>query len=112
MKPITEQSLHDLELLDDQVMLAAAVASSFDPFELFGTESLVDDERVELIDGLAAVCDEVDVGAPYRHWASTLARVGPPTLSTAPAQRSFWKGLPGPDNSLRSIKSAAPSSCR
>ena len=42
----------------------------------------------------------------------TLASVVEPTLSTPPAQRSFESGFAVPDNSLRSITSAAPSPLR
>ena len=46
---------------------------------------------------------------PYFVLAQALARVWLPTVSTTPAQRSLASGLPGADNSARSITSAAPS---
>ncbi|MFY1620995.1 hypothetical protein, partial [Micromonospora sp. WMMD736] len=56
--------------LDDDVKLTAAISTHFDPLKVLGTESLIDDRRVEQIDGLAAVCDEVEVaGSEYRHWS-------------------------------------------
>lgn len=59
-----------LDVLDDRVQLTAALATHFDPFALLGADSLLDDERADVIDGLAAVCDEVEVaGSDYRHWA-------------------------------------------
>lgn len=67
MKQLVARSL---ETLDDHITLTAAVSTHFDPFEVLHTESLLDDDRVEAIDVLAAVCDEVDVdGSSYRHWS-------------------------------------------
>jgi hypothetical protein len=67
MKPVDARAL---DALDDEVKLTAAISTHFDPFTVLGAESLLDDQRVELIDGLAGVCDEVEVaGSSYRHWS-------------------------------------------
>lgn len=59
-----------LKALDDRVKLAAAISANFDPLRLFHADSLLDDNRVEMIDVLAAVCDEVEVTeGNYRHWS-------------------------------------------
>ena len=58
-----------LDALDDRVKLTAALSTHFDPFAVLGG-SLLDDDRVESIDALATVCDEVEVaGSGYRHWS-------------------------------------------
>src|SRR5690606_40465827 len=46
---------------------------------------------------------------PYLVAAQTFAKTWLPTTSTAPAQRSFAKGLPGEENSARSNTCVAPS---
>ncbi|MGD9525716.1 MAG: ATP-binding protein [Dehalococcoidia bacterium] len=59
-----------LDALDDRVALTAALSTHFDPLGVLGAELLLKDDRVELIDGLAAVCDEVEVaGSDHRHWS-------------------------------------------
>jgi hypothetical protein len=59
-----------LDALDDRVKLTAAIATHFDPIQVLDAESLINDDRIEGIDGLAAVCDEVEVpGGGYRHWS-------------------------------------------
>ena len=61
---------HALDVLDDRVQLTAAIATHFDPFAVLGADSLLEDDRAEAIDGLAALCEEVEVaGSGYRHWA-------------------------------------------
>jgi hypothetical protein len=67
MKPADARAL---DTLDDRVKLTAAITTHFDPFTVLGAKSLLADHRVELIDGLASVCDEVEVaGSSYRHWS-------------------------------------------
>jgi hypothetical protein len=67
MKPVDARAL---DTLDDRVKLTAAITTHFDPFTMLGAKSLLADHRVELIDGLASVCDEVEVaGSSYRHWS-------------------------------------------
>jgi hypothetical protein len=59
-----------LEALDEHVLLTAAVSTHFDPLKVLGAGPLLDDARVDVVDGLAAVCEEVDVaGSDYRQWA-------------------------------------------
>lgn len=62
-----------LDGLDDGVMLTAALSTHFDPskvLKVLKADSLLADTRVELIDGLAGACDEVEVpGSDYRQWA-------------------------------------------
>jgi hypothetical protein len=59
-----------LDAVDDRVKLTAAIFSHFDPMQVLGSGSLLEDDRVEAIDGLAGVCDEVEVAdSGYRHWS-------------------------------------------
>ena len=59
-----------LDVLDERVLLTAAVTAHFDPLAVLAAGRLVDDTRVDMVDGLAAVCDEVEVaGSGYRHWS-------------------------------------------
>lgn len=67
MRPAVARAL---DVLDDRVQLTAAIATHFDPFAVLGADSLLEDDRAAVIDGLAALCDEVEVaGSGYRHWA-------------------------------------------
>src|SRR6202007_3354966 len=58
---------------------------------------------------MPAARPQAAMAPPYFVIESRLASVVEPTLSTPPAQRSLANGLEGPDSSLRSITSAAPS---
>lgn len=67
MRPIATPGL---DALDDRVKLTAALSTHFDPLEVLDAESLLDDHRIESIDGLATVCDEIEVaGSGYRQWS-------------------------------------------
>jgi hypothetical protein len=62
-----------LDALDDRVKLTAALSTHFDPLGVLGVhgaESLLDDDRIESIDALATVSEEIEVaGSGYRHWS-------------------------------------------
>lgn len=55
--------------LETSKRLTAAIRSDFDPYSLFETDSLLNYERADLIDGLAQLCKEVDAGSGRRHWS-------------------------------------------
>ena len=61
---------------------------------------------------MPAARPQAAIAPPYLVIESRFASVVEPTLSTPPAQRSLAMGLAAPDNSLRSITSAAPISFR
>ncbi|CAH0137266.1 hypothetical protein SRABI26_00384 [Arthrobacter sp. Bi26] len=57
-----------LDVLDDRQKLTVAVSTTFDPLQLLQDE-VQPGKRMALLDGLAAVCDEVEVeGKDYRQW--------------------------------------------
>lgn len=62
-----------LDALDEHVKLTVALSTHFDPLGLFGVsgaEALPADDRIESIDALATVSEEVAVaGSGYRHWS-------------------------------------------
>jgi len=59
-----------LDALEDRVKLTAALSTHFDPLGVLGAESLLDDDRIESIDALATVSEEIEVaGSGYRHWS-------------------------------------------
>ena len=61
---------------------------------------------------IPAASPQAATAPPYLVIDRTFESVVDPTLSIPPAHRSFASGLAGPDNSLRSITSAAPMSLR
>jgi hypothetical protein len=62
-----------LDALDERVKLTVALSAHFDPLGVFGVsgaETLPVDDRIESIDALATVSEEVAVaGSVYRHWS-------------------------------------------
>jgi AAA ATPase domain len=67
---VTPLATPGLDALDDSVKLTAALSTHFDPLGVLGAESLLDDDRVESIDALASVSEEIEVaGSGYRHWS-------------------------------------------
>ncbi|MGW5152995.1 AAA family ATPase [Rhodococcus koreensis] len=100
MKPADARAL---DALDDRITLTAAISTDFDPLTVLGADSLLDDHRVDVIDGLAAVCDEVEVaGSGYRHWSMrTQARQHVlQTMATRPDFTTLLDAIDVPPNDL------------
>ena len=100
MRPAAARAL---DVLDNRVKLTAAILTHFDPFEVLDASSLLDDDRVDVIDGLAAVCNEVEVaGSGYRHWSMRpeARRLVLETMATRPDFRSLLDAIDVPPDDM------------
>lgn len=92
-----------LDGLDEHVLLTAAVSTHFDPLAVLAVDPLKDDERVDMVDGLASVCEEVDVaGSGYRHWSMRpeARRLTLQSLATRPDLATLLEAIDVPPDDL------------